>query len=253
MKLPSLFRWRKTPAGETTKQTWWRKRAQGRNARLLRLVADRNPKHDAEILRENKRLLDKAIRELDRERASLQKQEKQIIVDIRKNAQQNQMGAVKVMAKSLIRTRHSITKFYALRSQLQAVSLRIQTMKSTQTMAQAMKGVTKAMGQMNRKMNLPAIQRIMREFEMQNERMEMSSDFMSDAMDDAFEEEDEEEETEELVNQVLDEIGCNLNTELVQAPAGGIGAKAAERKAQLEEPASLDGDLEARLQNLRKM
>lgn len=205
-----------------------------------------------EALRENKRLLDKAIRELDRERAQLQQQEKRIVADIRKTAKQNQMGAVKVMAKSLIRTRHSITKFYALRSQLQAVSLRIQTMKSTQTMAQAMKGVTKAMGQMNRKMNLPAIQRIMREFEMQNERMEMSSDVMSDAMDDAFEGEDEEEETEELVSQVLDEIGCSLSADLVQAPQRGASVSTTTEQ-RAAEPASLDGDLEARLQNLRKM
>lgn len=35
-------------------------------------------------------------------------------------------GAVKVMAKDLIRTQHQITKFYALKSQLQGVALRIQ-------------------------------------------------------------------------------------------------------------------------------
>ena len=35
-------------------------------------------------------------------------------------------GAVKVMAKDLIRTRHQIEKFYKLKSQLQGVSLRIQ-------------------------------------------------------------------------------------------------------------------------------
>jgi len=32
---------------------------------------------------------------------------------------------VKVMAKDLIRTRHQITKFYGLKSQLQGISLRI--------------------------------------------------------------------------------------------------------------------------------
>jgi hypothetical protein len=37
-----------------------------------------------------------------------------------------EQGAVKIMAKDLIRTRHQITKFYALKSQLQGVSLRIQ-------------------------------------------------------------------------------------------------------------------------------
>lgn len=34
-------------------------------------------------------------------------------------------GAVNVMAKSLIRNRHAVTKMYGLKSQLQAVSLRI--------------------------------------------------------------------------------------------------------------------------------
>ena len=45
----------------------------------------------------------------------------------------------------------------------------MQTLKSTQAMADAMRGATKAMGAMNRQMNLPAMQKIMMEFERQNE------------------------------------------------------------------------------------
>lgn len=41
-------------------------------------------------------MLDKSIRELDRERNNLQSQEKKLIADIKKMAKQNQMGAVKV-------------------------------------------------------------------------------------------------------------------------------------------------------------
>lgn len=40
---------------------------------------------------------------------------------------------------------------------------------------------------MNKQLNMPQISAIMREFERQNERMEMTSDMMGDAMDDAFE------------------------------------------------------------------
>ncbi|RZS09858.1 hypothetical protein BHM03_00040983 [Ensete ventricosum] len=194
------------------------------------------------LLRENKRMLDKSIRDIERERQGLQAQEKKLIVEIKKTAKQGQMAAVKVMAKDLIRTRHQITKFYALKSQLQGVSLRIQvnfgfqirllghyslydqhnhhhvcclqTLKSTQAMGEAMKGVTKAMTQMNRQMNLPALQKIMQEFELQNEKMEMVSEVMGDAIDDALEGDAEEEETEELVNQVLDEIGVDINAEV---------------------------------------
>ncbi|KAF5743076.1 putative Charged multivesicular body protein 2a [Tripterygium wilfordii] len=169
----------------------------------------------SELLRENKRMLDKSIREIERERQGLQTQEKKLISEIKKSAKQGQMGAVKVMAKDLIRTRHQIEKFYKLKSQLQGVSLRIQTLKSTQAMGEAMKGVTKAMGQMNRQMNLPSLQKIMQEFERQNERMEMTTEVMGDAIDDALEGDEEEEETEELVSQVLDEIGIDINQEVV--------------------------------------
>ncbi|MCO5565097.1 hypothetical protein L7F22_018768 [Adiantum nelumboides] len=169
------------------------------------------------------------------------------------------MGAVRVMAKDLIRTRHQITKFYALKSQLQGVSLRIQTLKSTQSMAEAMKGVTKAMRQMNRQMSLPAIQKIMQEFERQNERMEMTTEMMGDAIDDAMEGDEEEEETEELVNQVLDEIGIDLDSQLVSAPvassqpANASGAKIPQASAASGDDMGIDSDLQARLDNLRKM
>ncbi|KAJ9514042.1 hypothetical protein QJQ45_021134 [Haematococcus lacustris] len=170
-------------------------------------------KTPADLLRENKRMLDKAIRELDRERMGLQNQDKKIVADIKKMAKEGQMAAVKVMAKSLIRNRHAVTKMHGLKSQLQAVSLRLATLKSTQAMADAMRGATKAMRMMNKQMNLPQLQNIMREFEKQNEKMEMTSEMMGDAVDDAMEGEDEEEETDELVNQVLDEIGIGNLTE----------------------------------------
>lgn len=43
--------------------------------------------------------------------------------------------AVKVMAKSLVRNRHAVTKMYSLKSQLQAVSLRMAVSISARTSA----------------------------------------------------------------------------------------------------------------------
>lgn len=42
-----------------------------------------------------------------------------------------------------MRTRKHIQKFYQMKTQLQAVSLRIQTLRSNQQMGEAMKGATK--------------------------------------------------------------------------------------------------------------
>ena len=49
-----------------------------------------------EVMRENKRTINRAVRELDREKVNLEKQEKKIIAEIKKAAKANQMGAVKV-------------------------------------------------------------------------------------------------------------------------------------------------------------
>lgn len=80
----------------------------------------------AERLRKHQRSLEKTQRELDRERVKLENQEKKLIQEIKKSAKNGQMGACKVQAKDLVRTRRYIEKFYSMRTQLQAISLRIQ-------------------------------------------------------------------------------------------------------------------------------
>lgn len=49
-----------------------------------------------------------------------------MIQEIKKSAKNGQMGACKIQAKDLVRTRRYIEKFYSMRTQLQAISLRIQ-------------------------------------------------------------------------------------------------------------------------------
>lgn len=51
------------------------------------------------MLRENKRMLDKAIRELDRERMGLQNQEKKTIAEIKKMAKEGQMVSCRVASR----------------------------------------------------------------------------------------------------------------------------------------------------------
>ena len=57
------------------------------------------------------------------------------------------------MAKDLVRTRRYVKKFILMRANIQAVSLKVQTLRSQNAMAQAMKGVTRAMQNMNRQVN----------------------------------------------------------------------------------------------------
>ena len=66
----------------------------------------------AERLRKHQRALEKTQRELDRERVKLENQEKKLVQDIKKSAKNGQMGACKIQAKDLVRTR----RYVALRA-----------------------------------------------------------------------------------------------------------------------------------------
>lgn len=206
-----------------------------------------------EMLRQNQRALNRAMRDLDRERVKMEQQEKKIISDIKKMAKEGQMDAVKIMAKDLVRTRRYVKKFILMRANIQAVALKVQTLRSQNAMAQAMKGVTKAMQSMNKQLNLPQIQKIMQEFEKQSEIMDMKEEMMNDAIDDAMGDDDDEEESDAIVSQVLDELGLQLSDKLTDLPsaAGSLANKGAETN-KATAVADADADLQARLDNLRR-
>ncbi|MCJ1359605.1 MAG: ESCRT-III subunit protein did4 [Icmadophila ericetorum] len=209
-----------------------------------------------ERLRKHQRALEKTQRELDRERVKLENQEKKLVQDIKKSAKNGQMGACKIQAKDLVRTRRYIQKFHQMRTQLQAVSLRIQTVRSNEQMAQSMRGATSLLGSMNRQMNLPALQRIAMEFEKENDIMDQRQEMMDDAIDDVAGVEDEEE-GEEVIREVLDEIGVDLGMAMGETPSGlqknavadGRVAEAIGAPVGATDP---DDDLQARLDSLRR-
>ncbi|KAI4464111.1 charged multivesicular body protein [Holotrichia oblita] len=211
-----------------------------------------------EMLRKNQRALNKAMRDLDRERMKMEQQEKKVIGDIKKMAKEGQMDAVKIMAKDLVRTRRYVKKFMVMKANIQAVSLKIQTLRSQNAMAQAMKGVTKAMQSMNRQLNLPQIQRILQEFEKQSEIMDMKEEVMNDAIDDAMADDADEEESDAVVNQVLDELGLQLGDQLSGLPSTAVSMPGQSTKQPTAVPAGANGlsdadaDLQARLDNLRR-
>ena len=64
---------------------------------------------------------------------------------------------------------------------------------------------------MNKRVNMPSIQNIMREFEKENMAMEMKEDIMNDAMDEAFTEEGDEAATDEILAKVFDEFGIKMS------------------------------------------
>eukprot|EP00595_Chromulina_sp_UTEXLB2642_P002726 CAMPEP_0196765594 /NCGR_PEP_ID=MMETSP1095-20130614/9889_1 /TAXON_ID=96789 ORGANISM="Chromulina nebulosa, Strain UTEXLB2642" /NCGR_SAMPLE_ID=MMETSP1095 /ASSEMBLY_ACC=CAM_ASM_000446 /LENGTH=111 /DNA_ID=CAMNT_0042123897 /DNA_START=350 /DNA_END=682 /DNA_ORIENTATION=+ len=109
-------------------------------------------------------------------------------------------------------------------------------------MADAMKGVTKALISTNKQIDLPSLNKIMAEFMKENEKNEIMQEMIGDSIDDAMEVEGSSEEEELIFNQILDEVGAKSTDAVPEAPKQSL--------AQNAEPASKDqvqSDLENRL------
>lgn len=206
-------------------------------------------KSPEEQMKEYKRGLDRTCRDLERERNKLLTQEKRLVSEMRKMAKQDQVDSVKIMAKDLVRTRKHASKFYRMKTQIQAVSLRLQTMSSTAQMSRAMAGVTRAMQGMNAQMNIPAMQQVMREFERQNEVMGMKEEMMGDAIDEVMDDDGiEEEETELEIAKVMDEVGLDFKNKVGVTDSA---LPSAAKPVAADEDAEEDKALEARLAALK--
>ncbi|VDM00956.1 unnamed protein product [Schistocephalus solidus] len=217
-----------------------------------------------EQLRENQRALNRVIRELDREKQRLDNEQTKVINEIKKLAKQGQNDAVKIMAKNLVRTRTYSKKIMMTRANIQAVSLNMQTLKSTAAMVDAMKQTTRTLVRMNKQMNLPELQKILMEFEKQSQMMEMKEEMISDAMDDVFEEEADAEASDAVVQQILDELGLEIAGEVNRLPTSSdsIGVPTSGARAPNQPVPATGGpdgpstndenDLEERLNRLKR-
>lgn len=195
----------------------------------------------AEQMRANKRMINKSIRELERERSNLASQEKKIIQDIKTAAKNNQMSSVKIMAKDLVRTRKYMSKFYEMKSHLQGVQLRMQTMKSTEAMARSMAGATKAMTALSKQLNIPSLTAILQEFQQENEKLGITQEVMGDTIDEVLGEAGDIEQEEMVVNQVLDEIGIDANSLLAEAPKNRMPAAQQATNNQQKQAVAVGG------------
>lgn len=231
-----------------------------------------------EVLRENERLIRRAINDLDKEIRNLEKEQSKIVADIKRNAKAGQPAAAKSLAKGYVRSKNYIARFIMMKTQLKGIALQMQTMKSTQSMTTAMAGVTKALQQMNKTMDLTHLTQILADFAKEDETAKTGAEMMGEMIDDTMMQDGDSEQEDLLISQVMDELGIDLASILAPSGAGSalpkgqavqhvgapqpMAAGAAQPKgpdappqggASAPAPGPGDmSDIEERLKNLRK-
>ncbi|NXY10258.1 CHM2B protein, partial [Pteruthius melanotis] len=180
-----------------------------------------------DIIKEQNRELRGTQRAISRDRAALEKQEKQLELEIKKMAKTGNKEACKVLAKQLVQLRKQKNRTYAVSSKVTSMSTQTKVMNSQMKMAGAMSATAKTMQAVNKKMDPQKTLQTMQNFQKENMKMEMTEEMINDTLDDIFDASDEEEESQDIVNQVLDEIGIEISDKMAKAPSAARGLPSA--------------------------
>ena len=191
-----------------------------------------------------KKSMKKGQREIDREFRQLERDERRVQAEIKKEAKRGNMDAARMMAKELVRLRAAKTKLRGMSSHMGAMGVRATTMAAGVAMADTMGSAAQVMAKSNAAMNPQKMQATMRQFAKQSEIMNMTDAMMDDALADAFEDDSEEEDL--VVSQVLDEIGVDLDSMMADAPSRRVATAAPEAK----DTAPSDAEVEAMMRSL---
>lgn len=172
-----------------------------------------------QAIRQQKRELERAIRELDRERTKLETSAKQQEAAIKKKATLGQTDELKIMAKDLVRTRANVKKFHMMKANLQAVSMKMVGVGSSHAMTHAISQAGKVLKGINKNYNMPKMKEIMQSFERENEILDMKTEIMDDTMGSIMDDDENLEEEDLEVQKIMDEIGINLGQSIASAPS----------------------------------
>jgi len=207
------------------------------------------PKTVKEQMRDNDKALRKTERELARDRNGLERQEKQLELEIKQAAKRGDKQTATILAKQLVNLRKQKTRSHAASSKITSVGMQAKGMAAQVKMAEAMKDTTKVMGDMNKVMKPQDVMKNMQAFERESAKLGMSEEMMNDTLDDILNESGDEEEQDAIVSQVLDEIGIEISGKMAGAPQAQKGAVGGSEATK--EPGLSDEDIEKQLEMLK--
>ena len=201
-------------------------------------------------------LVQGAQRDMDREMRELDRTETQVMAEIKKRAKQAGVAgsdpALKSLAKQLVQIRKQREKMISAKAHMGAVGMQATSMSAQVAMSGAMSNVTGAMKTANKATDAKEMQKVMNEFQRQNEMANMKEEMMDDALADAFDTDGVEEEADQITSQVLAELGVELDSKMVGLSAPSAKPQGEDALTEEEQNALSDAlpDLKARLDAL---
>jgi len=156
----------------------------------------------------------------------------------------NSDGA-RIYGQDAIREKNQALNYMKMASRVDAVASRIETAVRMGEVTQSMQGVTKGMSVGLQSMDIDKLSKTMDKFERQFEDLDVKAQYMDGAMNATTATATPAEQVDDLISMVADENNLELGDAFQEA---GLVSK---KQPEVEQPAAVADDLEARLANLR--
>jgi len=204
-------------------------------------------------LREWQRRLRNECRVLDRQIRDVQREEKNVEKAIREAAKRNDMGSAKALAKELVRSRRAVNRLYENKAQLNSVSMHLGEIVATARTVGHLSKSAEVMKIVNNLMKAPELAATMQEFSKEMTKAGVMEEMVNEAVDSALDSEDMEEEIEEEVDKVLASVAGETASQLPDAARTQKIQQASTSKVPEERQAVAEGvdDDEEDLEEIR--
>ena len=200
-------------------------------------------------IRNQKIMIDKSRKGIERERNKLQYQNKKEIEQIKKLALAGKHEEAKKLAQNINRQNNQIKNFDKISGQMKGMSSKVQQVNTYNKMGDAMESCSNALNFANQNINMDKIKMNSKNMILQNEKLNMKGEMINDALDNIFNDEDEEE-TNEIYNNVLKEAGLDINAQLPNANQQNVN-KYQQKNVDLNTFKSGDNELDNLLRQLQ--
>lgn len=199
-----------------------------------------------ELARQNDRTINRAQREMARERLRLEAEEKKIMSEIKAMGRKGRMVEARMLAKNLVQVRNAKARTYQASIQAGAVGSQARMAQANATMMGVVDSTRQVMANANGLNDPQKHMRMMQDFEMETEKYKLNEEMTDEVLDSVLGGSEVEGETDDVLNAVLDEIGFEVSGRMGEAPSM---RPAAQQDAERLRAAD-DAELMSRIQRL---
>lgn len=158
-------------------------------------------------------------RVIQREITMMEMELEKVTRNLKREVKKRNVINAKYIAKNYSMVKKNINNLYKMKNQMDGLCIQIQTMGSQHEINEAMKRVTMAMKALNSNMNLESVKNIIKDFE--NEKLK--NEVTGEMLDTLMEGDDEDEETEEeILNKICDELHIDLIQDVAEPPTENV-------------------------------